>query len=102
MMNKQQDKERFFDRLKLSVGTAAAKAALPIAKRLEKGLKVEQVDNETYQLRLSICNACEHLTETNHCGRCFCPVEYKAKLAFNPYAAGVGVKTQVKCPEGKW
>lgn len=102
MSKEEQGQKSLVQRLRLNVGTAAAKAALPIAKRLQAGLNVEVVGDQTYELRLAICDGCEHLTEDNHCGRCFCPVEYKAKLAYNPYAASVGIKSKVTCPEGKW
>jgi|GEM_PF-6019690 len=90
------------DSIRINIGVAAVKAITPIVKRLEKGFQIEQVDELTYQLRLNICGSCEFKRTDNHCAKCLCPIAYKAKLMYSPYAQAVGQKTKVTCPEGHW
>ena len=85
------------------LGVAAAKAATPIARKLQAGFNIEVVDDLTYKIRIGICEGCQFFRDDRSCGKCLCPMDYKASLKHNPYLAGVNSKlVEVKCPEGLW
>ena len=89
--------------IKEEIGVAAAKAATPIAMRLQAGYKIDTVDDVTYGIRIAICEGCQYFRDDRSCGRCLCPMDYKASLMHNPYEMGItGKLVEVKCPEGLW
>jgi hypothetical protein len=49
------------------------------------------LSDEQVETRMSICRLCEHRIEvTNMCGKCFCFLPWKLRMA------------PASCPEGKW
>lgn len=87
--------------IKEELGVKLARAAQRITQQLQDGKNVDTVDDTTYAIRIGICEGCEFFRTDRHCGRCYCPMDYKAKLLHNPYTLGSS-KEEVKCPAGLW
>jgi len=72
---------------KLSIGKMLLNFAEDIIQYAKMG--APHVSEESYQNRLSDCEACPHLEEYR-CGMCGCVVEEKAKWA------------TAECPDNRW
>ena len=50
----------------------------------------DEKDEEIFNARREICNACPHKTNMDRCGKCGCPLAAKTRSLIT------------KCPDGNW
>lgn len=77
----------------------AAAIASSTLKFIDKGAKLEKVDEVTRIHRIKTCEGCEHFNEEfRACSICKCPMDFKTSLLYDPIF-GMMKKKLIKCAD---
>lgn len=77
----------------------AAAIASSTLKFIDKGAKLEKVDELTQIHRISTCEKCPNFNEEfRACSICKCPMDFKSSLMYDPIF-GTSPKALIKCAD---